>query len=94
LSETIVGEVGGNGKETLGVPGGIPLPRRSGPKTMLPSTWLNRGLKVSYTDCYGGGQETSGTLLDLYPAGPVLNIAGSRTMICWDRLCLVELADG
>jgi hypothetical protein len=45
------------------------LPKRSGPKGLLPSTWLARTLKVAYTDCYGSGQETSGTLLDFYPPG-------------------------
>jgi hypothetical protein len=44
------------------------LPKRGGPKDLLPSTWIERTLKVSYTDAYGAAQETSGTLLDLYPA--------------------------
>ncbi len=60
---------------------------------LLPSTWLERTLKVAYTDCYGGGVETSGTLLDLYPAGPVLNVAGPKTLICWERLVLCELVE-
>jgi hypothetical protein len=34
------------------------LPKRAGPKGLLPSTWLERTLKVAYTDCYGSGQET------------------------------------
>ena len=33
------------------------LPKRRGPKGLLPSTWLERTLKVAYTDCYGSGQE-------------------------------------
>jgi hypothetical protein len=69
------------------------LPRRSGPKGLLPSTWLERTLKVEYTDCYGSGQATSGTLLDLYPAGPVFNIGGAKTLISWDRLALCELVE-
>ena len=69
------------------------LPRRTGPKG-LPSTWLERTLKVAYTDCYGSGQETSGTLLDLYPAGPVLNIGGgAKTLLSWDRPVLCELVE-
>ena len=77
-----------------GVLGGIPPHKRGGPKGMLPSTWMGRSLKVSYVDCYGAGQETSGTLLDLYPAGPVLNLRGARCMISWDRISLLELSDG
>jgi hypothetical protein len=69
------------------------LPKRGGPKGLLPSTWLQRTLKVEYTDCYGSGQATSGTLLDLYPAGPVLNIGGAKTLISWDRLALCELVE-
>lgn len=69
------------------------LPKRTGPKGLLPSTWLQRELKVAYTDCYGSGQETSGTLLDLYPAGPILNIGGAKTLLSWDRLVLCELVE-
>jgi hypothetical protein len=69
------------------------LPKRAGPKGLLPSTWLERTLKVAYTDCYGGGQETSGTLLDFFPAGPVLHIDGVKTLISWDRLVLAQLVE-
>ena len=69
------------------------LPRRIGPKGLLPSTWLERTLRVSYVDCYGGGQEARGTLLDLYPAGPILNMNGAKALISWDRLILVELIE-
>jgi hypothetical protein len=69
------------------------LPKRAGPKGLLPSTWLARTLKVAYTDCYGSGQETSGTLLDFYPAGPILSIAGQKTCVCWERLVLAALVE-
>jgi hypothetical protein len=69
------------------------LPKRTGPKGLLPSTWLERTLKVAYTDCHGIGVESSGTLLDLYPAGPVLNMGGAKTLIAWDRLVLCELVE-
>jgi hypothetical protein len=69
------------------------LPKRAGPKGLLPSTWLERTLKVAYTDCYGSGQETSGTLLDLDPAGPILNLNGAKALISWDRLTVVELVE-
>jgi hypothetical protein len=69
------------------------LPKRNAPKGMLPSTWLARTLRVQYLDAYGDGQEASGTLLDFFPAGPVLNIGGAKTLISWDRLAVVELAE-
>jgi hypothetical protein len=69
------------------------LPKRAGPKGLLPSTWLGGTLRVSYVDCRGAGQETSGILLDLYPAGPVLSVGGTKTLISWDRLVLCELVE-
>jgi hypothetical protein len=69
------------------------LPRRRGPKGLLPSTWIERTLRVSYVDCYGGGHEASGTLLDLYPAGPILSMNGTKAFISWDRLAVCELVE-
>ncbi len=69
------------------------LPRRTGPRGLLPSTWLERTLKVAYLDVSGRGVETSGILLDLYPVGPVLNMGGAKTLICWERLVLCELVE-
>jgi hypothetical protein len=69
------------------------LPKRAGHKGLLPSTWLERTLRVQYVDGFGAAVETSGTLLDLYPAGPVLNLAGAKTLLSWDRLVLCELVE-
>ena len=69
------------------------LPKRAGPKGLLPSTWMERTLKATYTDCYGGGQETSGTLLDLYPFGMIVDIKGAKTCLWWDNFVLVELVE-
>ena len=69
------------------------LPKRSGPKGMLPSTWLERTLKLEYVDGCGAGAETSGVLLDFFPVGPVLNVGGAKTLISWDRLVLCELVE-
>jgi hypothetical protein len=69
------------------------LPRRGGPKGLLPSTWLERTLRVAYVDCHGAGVETSSMLLDLYPAGPILSIGGAKTLISWDRHALCELVE-
>jgi hypothetical protein len=69
------------------------LPKRAAPKGMQPRTWLERTLRVGYFACYGGGQETSGTLLGFYSARAILNIRGARTLISWDRMCLAELVE-
>jgi hypothetical protein len=70
----------------------LTAPDRNG-HPRLPSTWLNRIPRIHYVDGFGEGVETSGTLLDLYLAGPVLNIAGAKTVICWERLLLCELVE-
>jgi hypothetical protein len=67
--------------------------KRAGPKGLLPSTWLNRSVKIESTGSMGTPRETSGVLLDLYPFGPVLNASGVRTCLSWDSLIAVELIE-
>ena len=74
-----------NGKPTL--------LRRGGSKGFMPSTWLNRTLRIEYLGGVEGLRETTATLLDVYPAGPILNIAGGKTLLCWERLVLCELVE-
>jgi hypothetical protein len=69
------------------------LPKRAGPKGLLPTTWLQRTLKVEYVDGFGAGVEAIGVLLDYFPAGPVLNIDGAKTLLSWDRLVLAQLVE-
>jgi hypothetical protein len=71
--------------------GEAPLPKRAGPKGLLPGSWVGRTLRVAYVDCYGGGQEATAALLDLYPFGPVVNLSGERTALSWDCLRTVTL---
>jgi hypothetical protein len=72
--------------------GDKPVARRVGTRTMLPLSWMRRELRVSYVAADGSGQETSGVLADWCSVGPVLLIAGARTIVGWDRLVLVKLA--
>jgi hypothetical protein len=67
------------------------LPKRNGPKTLLPSTWVVRTLRLEYTDSYGVGQEASGVLLDLFPFGPVFDLSGEKTALSWECLRTVTL---
>jgi hypothetical protein len=45
------------------------LPKRSAPKGLLPSTWLERTLQLEHVDGFGAGACASGVLLDFFPAG-------------------------
>jgi hypothetical protein len=69
------------------------LPRRNGYRGMLPSTWLERTLRIEYTDASGNACSTSGVLADFYPAGPVFVVGGAKTLIGWDRICSLELRE-
>jgi hypothetical protein len=68
------------------------LPRRNGPRGLLPTSWTGRAVHVQYRDAFGAGQETSATLLDWCRLGVVVNIGGARTILAWDRIALLELA--
>jgi hypothetical protein len=72
--------------------GEAPLPKRGAPKGLLPGTWHNRTLKLEYVVC-GDLRTTEATLLDVYPAGPVINAAGARTLIAWDTIAVLELVN-
>jgi hypothetical protein len=71
--------------------GDKPLPKRKVPKGLLPLSWTQRTVKVSYRDAFDNGVETSGTLLELYPFGPVFNLNGAMTLLAWERIALIEL---
>ena len=67
------------------------LPKRQGPKGLLPTTWVGRTLKVEYVDGDGVGAEATGACLDLYPFGIVMNLSGQRAAVSWDALRVVTL---
>ena len=76
-----------------GVGAAIPLERRSGPRTLLPATWVGRTVRAGYVGADGAGVESEGTLLDLYPFGVVMNLEGERAAVAWDALRVVTLVD-
>ncbi len=73
--------------------GEAPLPKRNGHRGMLPSTWMGRSLRITYTDARGTGVETAGTLLDYCGTGPVFNLAGGKVLLAWDRLVMLKLVN-
>ncbi len=71
--------------------GDRPVARRVGTRSMLPSTWISRSLRVEYVDASGHAATTDGVLLDWCPVGMILLLAGARTIVAWDRIALIEL---
>ena len=73
--------------------GDKPLPRRLGTRSMLPSTWINRSLRVEYVGADGHAATTDAVLLDWCPVGMLVLVAGAKTLLSWDRLVLAELVE-
>ena len=50
-------------------------------------------VKLEYLGGAEGARSTSGKLLDVAGAGPVLGIEGSRTLFPWGVVVLMELVE-
>ena len=73
--------------------GEAPLPRR-GPKGLLPSTWLDRSVRVEYINANAEGVTLTGSLTELFAFGLIVRSSeGDRLAVSWDRVTLVELLD-
>jgi hypothetical protein len=72
--------------------GDAPLPRRNGYRSLLPGSWLNREVTLEYDGAGGKAESKRCTLLDWCGAGIIVNLAGARTVIVWDRLVTLELS--
>lgn len=70
------------------------LPRRAGVRGMVPSTWIDRELRLEYVAADGKARETAAVLLDWCPVGLLVSVAGAKTLLSWDRLVLCELVEG
>ena len=70
-----------------------PLPKRASTRSMIPTTWIDRTLRVEYVGAGGDARETTATLLDWSPVGLLLNVAGGKTLLAWERLVLAELQE-
>ncbi len=84
-----------NGAAAMTRPAGYdekPLPKTTR-RELLPSTWVNRTLRLSYVGADGIGIESSGTLLDLCVTGPIFNLSGEKTLIPWERLATLTLVN-
>jgi hypothetical protein len=76
---------------TVPVNGAPVLPKRGGPKPLLPGSWITRSVRAEYRDGDGRAQTMSGKLLDIYPTGLVLGSSGARVLLAWDAVVVIEL---
>jgi hypothetical protein len=75
------------------VENGKTVPRRAGIRSMVPTTWLSRTLKIEYVGADGDARVTTATLLDWCPLGLIVSISGGKTLLCWERLVVCELIE-
>jgi hypothetical protein len=70
------------------------LPKRAGVRGMLPSTWIDRTLRLEYVGAGGDARETTATFLDWTPVGILVSTSqGAKSLIAWERLVLAELQE-
>ena len=55
------------------------LPKRAGMRTMLPSAWIGKTIRLEYIGA-ADAPEISATFLDWTPVGLLLNIAGGEDL--------------
>ena len=68
------------------------LPRRPG-RELFPASWLRRRVRASYEDGSPKGGDLSGVLLEWCGAGLIVQANGSKNLLPWDRLTLLELVE-
>jgi hypothetical protein len=73
--------------------GDPPLPKRAGTRSMVPTTWLARSVRIEFVGAAGDARETQATLLDWCPVGLLLSIAGAKTLLAWERVVICELIE-
>lgn len=61
---------------------------------MVPAGWVGRSVRLEYSAAGEAYRHaTSGKLLDVVGAGPVLGIEGARTLFPWGSVVLMELVE-
>ena len=80
-----------NGPAPLVTPdGSYQLTSRRPGRELFPSSWLRHRARVMYAD----GQDLSGVLLEFCSVGLIVQANGSKNLVAWDALQVVELVEG
>jgi hypothetical protein len=70
------------------------LARRPG-RELFPASWRRHGVRISYDDGSGapGGTDLSGVLLEWCGTGLIVQANGSKSLLPWERIVMVDLTD-
>jgi len=89
-----VGTYTSNGPAPLVTPdGSYQLTARRPGRELFPASWLRQRARIMYGDGHDG-QDLAGVLLEFCGAGLVVQANGSKSLIAWDALQMVELIEG
>jgi hypothetical protein len=79
-----------NGPAPMVTPdGSAKLTSRRPGRELFPATWLRHRAEVTYD-----GGSISGLLLEFCSTGLIVQAGGSKRLVSWDALQVVELAEG
>jgi hypothetical protein len=79
-----------NGPAPLVTPDrGYRLTARRPGRELFPASWLRHRARIIYD-----GGDLAGVLLEFCSTGLIVQVNGSKTLICWDALQVVELVEG
>jgi hypothetical protein len=86
-----IGTYTSNGPAPMVTPdGSYQLTARRPGRELFPSSWLRHRARVMY----GDGQDLCGVLLEFCSVGLIVQANGSKNLIAWDTLQVVELIEG
>jgi len=71
------------------------LARRPG-RELFPASWLRHRARIAYDDGSGApkGGDLSCVLLEWCGAGLIVQVGGSKSLLPWERVVMVELVEG
>jgi len=69
------------------------LARRPG-RELFPASWLRHRARIAYDDGTPKGGDLSGVLLEWCGAGLIVQANGSKSLLPWERVVMVELLEG
>ena len=80
-----------NGPAPMVTPdGSYQLTARRPGRELFPSSWLRHRARL----VYGDGQNLDGVLLEFCSVGLIVQANGSKNLVSWDALQVVELVEG
>lgn len=77
---------------TVAIDGARGVARNPG-RELFPATWLRRKGAVSYDNGTPGGADLNGVLLEWCGVGLIVGTGDGKTLVSWDAIRAVELAD-